>query len=369
MAGVLSFLGMFAGLAVAGNPTFSLRAAAVNDVAIPDGPVGELSVRPLDIITVEIFARDWSPDGETLRAYQAQMDEPSYSSGSSGWIKPVDYDKLQEEKVENKENAFLDRDDPRYIFQGAQNITLVDSIAAGYRFAGVLVSGDDVRLSQQDGRVLYCGTLRMGVSADARGNFTIRLNIDEGASSMRAQQNKRIIPLDYEDLTVHVLERTLRIVSSTPPDHAINARYKASDKTARWGRLEMTFDGDASMLTPSDFLIQDGSAEAPMVKGIRATGSVATLQLDRPLNPRRWTAVIHKASNTRIAVASLPGDVNGNGRTDGQDLVALVEGIGKGAADPIYRYDIDGDGRSDVRDALRMLDIFATPTAFRAKLH
>ena len=366
---VLLFLAPHAALVAAQNPTLSLKAKSVNDVLIPGGPVSELSARPLDIITVEVFARDWSPDGETLRAFQAQMDDPSYNSGSGGWIKPVDYDELQETQTENKQNAFLDRDDPRYIFTGAQNITLVDSIAAGYRFAGVLVSGDDVRLSTQDGTMYYCGTLRMAVSEDARGTFTIRLNSDEGSSSMRAPQNKRIIPMDFEDLTIHVLDRTLRIVSSDPPDHAINARCAASGEAARWNRIEITFDGDASVLTPADFEVQDGSVKPPAVRDVRATGSLATLQFDGTLNPRYWTAIIHKPSHTRITIASLPGDVNGDGRTDGNDLVALVDGIGHGQADPIYRFDLDGDGRSNVQDALRMLDVLSVPTAFRARLH
>ena len=65
-------------------PVFSIEAVEVNSVPITGGPVPKITVAPGDVITAQIFIRNWSPQGQKMRAYQAKIDPAGYTSGTSG---------------------------------------------------------------------------------------------------------------------------------------------------------------------------------------------------------------------------------------------------------------------------------------------
>ena len=72
-------LPLLSNTAFAQNPTISLEAVKINDVAIT--PSNSITANPGDIIEAEMFASNWSPNGEKLGAFQVNIGRASFVSG------------------------------------------------------------------------------------------------------------------------------------------------------------------------------------------------------------------------------------------------------------------------------------------------
>lgn len=345
------------------NPTFSLEAVAVNDVPVLANATGEISANRGEVILCEIYLRNWSPDGELLRAYQANLEEPSWISGTTGSIKPVNHDNTAAKAVANEENVFINVSHPRSIFGEAQLIASPDKI--GYRFLGMFTSPTQSRLHPQDGTKYYCGTVVMKVSDDASGTFILRLDVEN--SLLLDPKSQPIIPLDYEHLTVHVRTNVLRVVASAPPAGSINARH-AIRPGIGWDRAVLTFDASTESLKPSDFAVEDGTHTPPSVQRVVPDGKRITVVLDRTISRGRWTTITYTASGTGTRLGSLPGDTTGNGVLDRDDVFAVLAASGD-TAQPLYQIDVNGDGRRSIHDALQAIELLQDPNAYRTKLN
>ena len=114
---------------------------------------------------------------------------------------------------------------------------------------------------------------------------------------------------------------------------------------------------------PDDFLVE----ELPLYE-VEANGAVITVALDRGMSAGRWTTITYKASGTGTRLTYLPGDVDNDGLISFQDMLVLLGRSGETSALPLYRIDIDRNGVSALPDALRLIDLFAEPGAYRAAL-
>jgi len=363
--------GLLSTVAAGQNPTFSLEAIAVNSRPL-ERPTDHVTVSPGDVLTLHIFIRDWSPDGQQMRAYQAQADSEAYSSGSEGTIKPVDFETTSKVGVENKANGFIDTSNPMYVHAGMPTIAMVDTITPGYRWLSVLQDRDDSPTSPQDGTKYYVGTLNAQVSNEARGTFSLGFYEDPGSSVLRDSDGLEITPLDFERLTVEVTEGApvLRILSSDPQTGAIDARQPLPQgKTARGlDTIDLTFNTDTATLSADDLRIEDGSANPPRIKRVESNGTTARLVLDRGIRSGVWTTISHERSNTGIRIGYLPGDVSNDGALGVQDLLALIDRPEGAEPLPLYRADIDRDGVLGITDVLRLIELLAEPNAYRMSL-
>ena len=55
-------------------PTLSLEAIAINGKPLGDHPKTQINASPGDIITAEVYIRDWSPDGEWIVYYDTETE-------------------------------------------------------------------------------------------------------------------------------------------------------------------------------------------------------------------------------------------------------------------------------------------------------
>lgn len=358
-------VGLFSAAAAAQEPTFSLEVTSVNGRPLKK-PTDKITVAPGDVLVLKIFIRDWSPDGQKLRALQAQIESRAYTSGSSGSIDPVDYQETTLSEFENKANGFIDTNDPQYVFKGVKEIPVVDTLSFGYRYLNIIISADDAIICPQDGTRFSCGTLNVQVSDDASGIFLLGLDDDPSSSTMQDDHSVAILPLHFEQLTVTVLKdaTVLRVLGSDPPAGAIDARQGKGG----WDRIDLIFNADTAGVKAGDFTIEDGSLHAPKIRKLEAHGTQLTLWFDRGIQPARWTAINHTSSSTGIRIGCLPGDVNGDGFVDAVDVFLLADQANGRTQLPPYQADVDADGTFGVADALRIIDLLNQPNAYRAAL-
>lgn len=354
------------------DPTLSLEIVAVNSNPL-ESPASEITAGPGEILTLDIFARDFSPNGEPVRAMQATIDPQGFTSGHSGTVQPVDFDKTSEKGLENKANGFVDLPRDTYIFGEKRTIAVVDTVSPGYRFLNVVITREDARVCPtKDGTKYYCGTLKVRVSDDALGPFKLGFIEDPGATALRGRKSFAIPNLRLESATINVVRDAvpLRVVESHPPRGAIDARQPPSgnNPAGGWDVVDLRFNGDAGGLEPGDFRVEDGTAGPPHIKELVANGSVLTLQLDRGIRDRKWTMITHVASNTGTRLGCLPGDVDNNRMIGIDDLFRLIGSLQDAEAMPLYQVDIDRDGNASLTDALRLIDLLNRRDVHRAVL-
>lgn len=349
--------------------TLGLKAVKINHEQL--APSSDAIVAgPGDEITAHVVLKGWSPGGEKLRAFQATLSHEGFTSGTSGSIKPVNYDPALEKEVENGTNAFIDINQPQFVFHGLQTVAIVDTLSFDYRWLGVAVDNDLSILCPDAEKDFYGGTVKLKVSDDARGTFTIGFVEADWATVMNDDKNVSIIPMTYGSLRITIPDDGAippRIAGSEPPFAAILAYQPPAGFRPSF---DLYFNVDVSGLSPADLQIDDGSTDPPRIVGVVPAAKTVTITLDRPLRPAAWTTIRHTPSGTITRVGSLPGDVDGDGALSAADLTALLSAAGAPAADLLAQYqtDINADGAFDLRDVLRLVEVLNGPKVYRTSL-
>lgn len=360
-------MGLLTAGAAAQDPTMSLEIATVNGVPVTDGPVSKINVFAGDTLTLEIYIRNWSPNGELLRAFQVTLDRKGYRSGFKGTVAPVDYDKTTAVGQANKTNCFVNVKHPKYVFKGVQSFGICDSVSTSYRWLGVLIDPDKAKLHKQDGARYYIGSLNLRVQEGAEGPFTLRFVEEPQTSTLKDPANNNIQRLVFEPAVIDVAKQMLRIVSSDPPRGAVDGRQDDS-VTGGWRKITLGFPMPTAGLITGDFSVADGTDDPPRIVGLSAVGKLAILELDRGLRVGAWTTILHKPSGTSTRLGRLPGDVNGDGVAEASDLLNMILPKPGRTAGSTGITDVDGNGRRDAADVLRMIDVMNRPDAYRARL-
>lgn len=339
--------------------TFSIEAVAVNSVPLPGGPVSEIKVAPGTIIKAEMFIRDWSPNGEVLRSYQAELDYSSYISGEQGSVKPVGYDTPPPPGIDSP-HAYVDKSDPRFVHRNMDAITIADvHQAPGYRWINVLLNQEEAPVCPQDGEKYYLGTVDLQASKDAKGTFTIKFVEGEERTGLRDPMNVAILPVAYEPLVIHVQEEYGKMIvrGSVPSDGDIDARL-IDGKNATTG-IELMFLADASNVKKEDFQIEDGTSHAPRIAKVASEGPIVHLRIEPGLAPGQWTTITYLPTKSKVRIGCLPGDVNNDGVTDSKDVATLLDVLSGTRKLPLYRTDMNRDGVIRSADVVALIDYIA----------
>lgn len=186
------------------GPTMSLEAASINGVDLPDAPTRQIEAYPGDVIVAKIYISDWSPQGQKISAYQAQVEPIDFKSGTSGRIVPFDYDDARAHQIPNRNHAFIDQTESTFVHHRLNTLAITDSISLGYRWASVLLDALPGRSSPQDGSKFYAGTLHLQVSSDAAGDFKLGFIETPESCGMRDSIGANIAPIEFLALTVSV---------------------------------------------------------------------------------------------------------------------------------------------------------------------
>ena len=168
---------------------------------------------------------------------------------------------------------------------------------------------------------------------------------------------------DIQVLEFVCAEDVISIISSNPPDGSIDARQPSEpdgSNEAGWDGIVLTFGNDASGVSIDDFTIEsdpDPDA-APVIDSIEIAGNTAALAFSSIIPAKNWTIVTHVASGTSARIGFLPGDVNNDGLSNANDVLALID-ILNGVVDPPpeYQTDTDRSGQTNPSDVLRVIDL------------
>jgi hypothetical protein len=165
------------------------------------------------------------------------------------------------------------------------------------------------------------------------------------------------------DLSITVSPGAVAIVDSLPPDGAIDACEPATpDGTVvfGWDILQLTVTGDASSLSPDDFVVTHTTdGPPPCVVTAEAHGRDVVIELSDMIELFAWTSIVHRASGSSVRLGYLPGDVDGSGDVSGADVNALLGHISGDQRYPKYRTDINRDGVVNTDDVSRLLDLLS----------
>jgi hypothetical protein len=162
-------------------------------------------------------------------------------------------------------------------------------------------------------------------------------------------------------------------VSSNPPHCAIDARIPFTGgvpaNVAGFTSITLTFDGTAGTAADSagDYTIQQFPAGTPsVIQGVVIGGVTATITFTQPIQTRRWTCVLHNASNTRACLGYLPADANGDRTAAPVDILDIIDNLNgvTNPALPIYQCDVDRSALCAPADILTEIDLLNGASGF-----
>ena len=159
-----------------------------------------------------------------------------------------------------------------------------------------------------------------------------------------------------------------QIVSSSPPDGAIDARQPSEpdgSSPAGWQWVDLTFGGEASQIAElaiEDFAVtqEGGVAPAPPVVAVlpvEGQERVVRVILGYKISAKAWTILTHVDSGTSVHLGYLPGDVNADGTSAPADILRVIDALNGVVELPIWSVDVDHSGEATPADILRVIDL------------
>lgn len=162
-----------------------------------------------------------------------------------------------------------------------------------------------------------------------------------------------------------------RLLGSDPPDGSVDARQPfapdGSESTARWQSIDLFLAGCADAVQMSDItVVESGAGDSePDVDVLTIVGpSQIRVHLSRPISLGAWTTFTHKPSKSSVRLGVLPADVNGDGMSGVDDLMAWIDG--QVDLPPYWSNDIDVSGTATPADILRLIDLLSGAATYVA---
>ncbi len=190
-----------------------------------------------------------------------------------------------------------------------------------------------------------------GPTLDCDGNG--RLDSCDIAEGHLADDNGNGVPDNCESVVV---------LSSTPPDGAIDARSPfepGTTKATGWSHIDLHLVGDVATLAPEHFEILSAAEVVPTIQSVSGADGNARVQLSGPIPVGACTLLRHTPTGFTARLTYHPADVNGDGQSNPADILALIDDINGvfEPALPVSRCDIDRSDACSPLDILTLIDL------------
>ncbi len=358
------------------TPVISLEAESINGVAIPGGPVQSVNVNPGDVVELIFRARTWSGGGNSIRGYQFGVSYSDFVSGSSGNVLPADFHATTDPThvcpnqfpvgSTNGNNFFVTPSRTDYLFFGATAFATVSTTGCDY-FGAAATLGTPV--ADSGGRK-YLGTIRLKVSNDATGTFTVKPKPNtDGTGSYLSNQNDMEFSSLLEGVTLNA-GTPLILLSSLPSNGAIDARQphpiSSTNPLQGWNQVALNFSASAIGLSASSFEVSvvPAGGPVPSIVSVAPNGNSALLTFSAPIPSGKWTRIRHVASDTDTCLGFLPGDVANDRTASPVDILKEIDHLNGVENYQVYQVDIDRSGTANPADILRVIDLLNGADAF-----
>lgn len=162
-----------------------------------------------------------------------------------------------------------------------------------------------------------------------------------------------------------------RIDSTDAPGGSIDARQPFlpdGTNVDGWNRINVVFDKPlVDHPVPNLFTIQQngGVEPSPVIDTIIEIGTnTYAVVFDKSIEPGAWTRLRYDISCSTTRLGYLPGDVNGSGTGDMNDVVAHMDALRGSVVLQEWQNDINRDGDIDPADLLRLIDLMIGADAY-----
>lgn len=198
------------------------------------------------------------------------------------------------------------------------------------------------------------GTYTLAISAIFAN--AIQLTQPPGIDFMVVEE---VTPTSGENLTINVSFAPCGLVSSTPPNCAIDARQPSNpdgSNPAGWDSIEMTFEGSCGIagLVPGDVTVTS-TGTAPGVANVSVVGDVLTIDFDSLIPTAAWTCV--EVLDKSACLGSLPADVSNDRTASAPDILWLIDCLNGVRVCEQFQCDVDRSNVCGPPDILRTIDL------------
>lgn len=385
-AGVLSGVVVFSCTSAAPAAQIAIMAVKHNGAAI--APTNVIQALPGDVVEAELMVSGWGsefPDG--VRAFNIVLQgRKGVASGDNGFVFPKGWnaaiapipcssveDCLSDEICQflcvrpghdPTLGAFLDESRPNYLLQGFLTAAGVNASSLDAVYFGQAI--DSAGMLEQ-GEPLYAGSLILDVGEFACGSFRFQLAPCEATFLVSLSAHQVIYPT-MVPLTIQLPECPVLPLSSDPLNCAIDARIPhppgAPQTSLTWQAIDLFFSGNPVGLTTASFRTREVPAGPPptVASLTPLVGNAIRANFSQTIETTKWTCLEHRASSREICISHLPGDVNEDGLSEADDVMALVEdlrALPNAPRLPLIRCDMDRSGRCAPVDLLMLTDLLA----------
>lgn len=270
----------------------------------------------------------------------------------------------------NPEGVFIDSSRDDYIYAGLAAFPALSRASA--EWGALAISGAPAYSAPPK----YAGSLRLVVSDDACGTFTVSPR-PSPASNFAGTDNVLIEPVNMEPLSLDVGTCPDQApVEPAPPNCSIDARQPTDPGGGALqgpSHIDLRFEFDDIVLAETYYfsIRQRPPGDTPInIDGLEADPDGRGTEwvrvfFDRPISTDRWTCVKVLPKSQEICIAHLPGDSNQDGLAQPIDPLRVVACMTTpGLTCAPYECDLDRSGTCTSVDLLRAIDLLGGGAAY-----
>lgn len=362
-------------------PTFEVKAVKVNDVDIL--PTSQLTIDPGDIVEVNIFGSNWSPESQILTTYQVYIDCSGFTNEGSrvAMLDRKICDLLSCRNI----GAFIDEDREDYVFWAFTPITLTGIDISDCIRWGALINGSIISPFYYQGIPKYFGTLTLETFLDSCGSFQIDLlrSVDPDPNDpdatlvvrteMHNYNNEPIRPLKIVPLSLTistkcscplVFDSALQQPLSTPPNCAIDARDPDLVPNPGWRVFSIPLRTETDCRPPdldlfelNEFPLTTQNTPNSIID-VGANLDLVSVLLRDSIQPGRWTCLnYHGSAGGTTCLSRLPGDVNNDSTVQTSDVNHIMKCLSGEDSCNRFQCDMDHNNTCSPQDLLHLIDL------------
>lgn len=263
-------------------------------------------------------------------------------------------------------SVFIETNRIDYMLNGIGSFSIAANHPLGPEFLAFPFDPAELGVADDD-LPRYLGTMLLQASADASGTFIIRF----AAPELNLLWIGSYLYGDYQNLYLNfpgyipqctALTSAAAMIDARQP-HAISHSLPSLASKSYDLTLSEPCDVDNLDTNAFDLSLIPTAVMLPRLIHLSGTRQTPTLTLDRPIPIQHWLCFA-RSDESSTCIGILPGDVDGNGVANVEDVEFSIATLDASSAHSLYSVDTDRSGTHTAEDALRLMDLLNGAGAF-----